>query len=305
MTSESDAPEIALVRAGNASPMTGEGTNSYVIGSDRVMVLDPGPGDAAHHAALLRAIADRPVAAILVSHSHLDHSEGARALAAATSAPVLGFGRHDAGLSPLMARLVDEGRAPGAAPVDMGGGEGADLDFAPDRMVADGERVESGAGWALEAIHTPGHLGNHLCFAAPGGAIFSGDHVMGWAPSMVSPPFGDMGAYLASLERLAARAAPRFLPGHGAPIEDPAARLAELAAHRRAREAKVLAALAEGAGAPEALRPRVYPEIDAAARPRLARAATRSLYAHLLLLWEQDRVRADGPPSQNAVFHLR
>ena len=208
-------PGIRRVTCPNPGPMTFTGTNAYILGRGAVAVVDPGPDIPEHRAAILGALAPgERVATILVTHSHVDHSPGARPLAAETGAELLAFGPHGAGISPRMAALAASG-------ADLGGGEGGDRDFAPDRMLADEETVE-GDGWAVRALHTPGHLSNHLCFAverldcgAPG-AVFSGDHVMAWATTMVSPPDGDMAAFLASLRRMQGRgdrvpARPRML----------------------------------------------------------------------------------------------
>ncbi|MBT8411798.1 MAG: MBL fold metallo-hydrolase, partial [Octadecabacter sp.] len=179
---------LTRVLAPNASPMTYWGTNSYILGHDRVAVIDPGPDDPKHLASLIRAIAGRPVSHILVTHSHLDHSPLARALSQATDAPVLAFGDSNAGRSVAMQELAASGL--------MGGGEGVDPTFAPDILVADGDTI-TGDGWALTALHTPGHFGNHLSFLW-GDVAFTGDHLMDWATSLVSPPDGDLTDFMAS-----------------------------------------------------------------------------------------------------------
>lgn len=252
------APGIRRILCPNPGPFTFRGTNTWLIGRGDVAVLDPGPEDASHLAAILRAVAGETVTHILVSHTHRDHSPGARPLAEATGAPSYGFGPH---LTP---------------------GEG-DPDFTPDHRLADGDIVE-GANWQLTALHTPGHCANHLAFAldGPEQALFSGDHVMSWSTTVVSPPDGDMTAYMASLAKLAARDDRLYLPGHGPPLPEPAAFVAALAAHRREREAKVLDALrAARRATPQELVPAVYgPELD----PRLVAGAARSLAAHLVKL---------------------
>ncbi|ARJ70096.1 MBL fold metallo-hydrolase [Paracoccus contaminans] len=267
----SDAVKLRVIRAPNPSALTGPGTNSFLIGEEGVAVIDPGPDDPGHIAAILAAAQGR-ISHILVTHAHLDHSAGAARLSAASGAPVLAFGPAGAGRSPVMQRLAGAG--------DMKGAEGADEGFRPDMRLADAERV-SGADWTLEAIHTPGHMGCHLSFRL-GDAVFCGDLAMGWSTTLISPPDGDLIDYLRSLERLA-RLAPRILyPAHGAPIEAPLPRLAELAAHRRERTAQVLAALEAGPATAAELAARIYAGLPG---PLLA-AAARNVLAHLIALGE-------------------
>ncbi|MEH6773810.1 MAG: MBL fold metallo-hydrolase [Cereibacter changlensis] len=281
-------PQLRRVLAPNPSPMTHRGTNSYIVGEGSVALIDPGPALPAHHAALLAAL--RPgerISHILVTHAHLDHSPLAAPLAEATGAELLAFG--PAARSPAMQALAE---------AEPGGGEGIDHGFAPQRRLADGESV-SGPGWTLTALHTPGHLGDHLCFGF-GDACFSGDHVMGWSSSLVSPPDGDMTAYRASLDRLGATPWRVLFPGHGAPVAAPATRIAWLAAHRRDRERMILDALAHGPAGLVSLTATVYAETPAALLP----AARRNLLAHLVDLAERNRIRADPRLSATARFHL-
>ena len=277
------APGLRRILAPNPSLMTFRGTNTYLVGEAEIAVVDPGPDDDAHLGAIMAAIAGARVRAILVTHAHLDHSPLSRRLSQLTGAPVCAFGDARAGRSDTMTRLVALGLS--------SGGEGIDHGFAPDVALGDGDTV-SGDGWTLQALHTPGHLGNHLCFAWED-ALFSGDVVMGWASSLVSPPDGDMTDYLASLDRLAQQCWSAFHPGHGAPVMDPAERLAALTAHRKTREAQILAALtASGATAP-ALACRIYVDTP----PSLLPAATRNVFAHLLDLRSRNKV--SGPPDAN------
>lgn len=283
-------PGLRRVLAPNPSPMTYRGTNTYLLGAGEVAVIDPGPGLPAHLDAILAALGPgERIARIFVTHSHRDHSELAPALAAATGAPILAFGDSLAGRSGAMVRLAAAGL--------LGGGEGADAAFAPDILIADGETV-TGAGGALTAVWTPGHFGNHLSFVW-NGAVFTGDVAMGWASSLVSPPEGDMGAYMASLERLAGLGARRLYPAHGAPIDAPAARLAELTAHRRGREAAIRAGLAAGPATAATLASRIYTDTPAALMP----AAERNVLAHLLDLEERMLARAEPAPGPAALWH--
>lgn len=272
---EEAAPGVRRVLCGNPSAFTFRGTNTYIIGRGRgVAVLDPGPEDAAHLQAILAATRGETVSHILVSHTHRDHSPGAAALAAATGAPTYAHGPH-------------------LTPPDQGG-EGGDHAFRPDRLLADSETVEGEGGWRLTALHTPGHCGNHLCFALEGtGTLFSADHVMSWSTSVVSPPDGDMAAYMRSLKQLRERDDRLLLPGHGPAITEPQPFLSALAAHREEREALVVEALRVRAGRPataaELVAP-VYGPLD----PRLVAAAGRSLLAHLIKLEAEGAARREG-----------
>lgn len=282
-------PDLRLIRAPNPSPMTEAGTNSWLI-SDRgqAMLIDPGPALPAHHAALMQALAGLELVAILVTHSHLDHSAGVPALAQATGAPVLALGPHFTGQSPRMAALQAQGLTAGA--------EGIDHDFRPDQGLTDGQPLRLGR-FEVDAIRTPGHTANHMAFAC-GGLLFSGDHAMGWASSLISPPDGDMGDYMASLDRLAARDWRRMLPGHGAPVEDPAARLAELTRHRRQREAEILAAVTDTPADAATIARAVYRDTPAA----LMGAATRNVLAHLVDLHDRSLIRTEPPLTATAGF---
>ena len=270
---EQVAPGIRRILCGNPGPFTWRGTNTWLIGGgSSVAVLDPGPVDEAHLAAILNATRGERISHILVSHTHRDHSPGVAALQAATGAASHGFGPH-------------------MTPPEQGG-EGGDHAFRPDEAIADDATV-SGGDWSLRAIHTPGHCANHLCFALEGsGILFSADHVMSWSTSVVSPPDGDMAAYMRSLARLAERDDRLFLPGHGPALPNPGPFMAALAAHRREREAMVLDALrAARRATAQALVPPVYgPALD----PRLVPAAARSLLAHLIKLESEGAARRDG-----------
>ena len=295
---EEVAPGIRRITARNPSPFTFTGTRSYLVGRGDVALIDPGPDDPAHVDAILAALAPgERIARVLVTHSHRDHTGAVPGIVAATGAPVAAFGPHGAGLSDTMRRLAASGAV-------LGGGEGGDAGFAPDLALADGEAVE-GPGWRLVALHTPGHLSNHLSFALEGagdtsGIVFTGDTVMGFATTLVSPPEGDMAAFMASLERLAARNDRLYLPGHGHPVRDPRAMLAWQIRHRQERFDQILTALGHGPADAARLAHAIYTDVD----PALLPAAERNVLASLIGLADRGRVACDGPIAADAVFRL-
>lgn len=257
---ESLSPLVRRILAPNPSAFTYTGTQTFVIGSGDVAIIDPGPDSSEHLEALLAAIDGERVAAILCTHTHRDHSPLSRALQSATDAPIIGC----AALS-----MEDEGPRADAA---------FDADYLPDRVLSDGESLE-GEGWSLTAVATPGHTSNHLCFALPQErALFSGDHVMGWSTTIVSPPDGDMAAYMASLAKLKARDDAIYYPAHGPAVDKPQKLVRGLLLHRRQREAQILAELGRGEAEIPAMVARMYKGID----PRLLPAAARSVLAHLI-----------------------
>lgn len=282
---------VRVVTAPNAGPMTHTGTRTYVVGNGDVALIDPGPADPRHFDALLGALEPgERIAQILVTHSHLDHSPLARAFA--ERAPVAAFGRSHDGRSQRMNELERTGF--------LGGGEGVDREFVPDVFLADGEILEGG-NWALQAIHTPGHLSNHMCFALVGaGMLFTGDHVMGWSTTLVSPPDGDISDFMGSLRKLIERPERTYLPGHGPPVGDGPDLAARQLAHRQEREAQIIAALGGGPAAPPALVEKIYEGLD----PRLRAAASRNVLAHLIDLAGRGIVRAAGPVRADALFEL-
>jgi glyoxylase-like metal-dependent hydrolase (beta-lactamase superfamily II) len=282
-------PGLRRIVAPNPSAMTYRGTNTYLIGTTAIGVIDPGPQSDLHLQAILEAIAPgQHISHIIVTHTHLDHSPLARPLADRCGAPVLAFGHASAGRSQVMQTLAQNGL--------LGGGEGIDHDFVPDQRLADGEVIEAD-GWSVQALHTPGHIGNHLSLGW-GDACFTADHVMGWASSLVSPPDGDLTDFMASCTRLAATDWRVFYPGHGAPVDTPAARLDWLIQHRQSREAAILTELARAPATAREVAEKVYAETPQA----LLGAATRNVLAHLVDLTGKSRVSPIGELHAEARF---
>ena len=269
------SPLIRRLVASNKSAFTAWGSGTYVVGRGAVAVIDPGPADDAHIDTLLRLLGEERISHIVVTHTHLDHSPGARILQARLRAagkpvaPIVGCGPH--------ARI-----GPNDEPVE----EGGDFDHQPDTELRDGD-VVMGQDWTLTAVHTPGHTSNHLCYElAEERALFSGDHVMGWSTTVVSPPDGDMAHYIASCRTLLARADAVLYPTHGAPITAPQTFITQLIAHRLDREAQIVACIGDGVAEIPAMVARLYAEVDV----HLHRAAARSVEAHLIALERAGRV---------------
>ncbi|MCJ2136777.1 MBL fold metallo-hydrolase [Methylobacterium sp. J-026] len=282
---EAVAPLIRRRIAPNGGPFTASGTCTYVVGQGRVAVLDPGPDDPAHIDALLHGLAGEHIEAIVVTHTHRDHSPGARLLAARTGAPIVGCGPHRA------ARALAEGEVP---LLDAS----ADRAHAPDRVMTEGDLV-SGPGWTLVAVETPGHTMNHLAFTLPEAqALFSGDHVMAWSTTIVAPPDGEMRAYMASLDKLRSRDETIYWPGHGGPVREPARFLRGLACHRRQREAAIRARLGAGDTGIAQIVAAIYQGLD----PRLRGAASLSVFAHLEDLVGRGLVAVDGTPRLDGTY---
>jgi glyoxylase-like metal-dependent hydrolase (beta-lactamase superfamily II) len=282
------APGVRRIVARNPGPFTFRGTGTYVVGEGEVAVIDPGPDLAEHIAALVAGLADEAVTHILVTHTHCDHSPAAKALKAATGAPTHGFGPHAGG------RRGEPGIE-----------EGGDWDFVPDIVLRDGESLaggKSGGKWRFEAVHTPGHTSNHLCFAlTDAGILFSGDHVMGWSTSVIAPPDGDMAAYMASLDKLLARRDRVYWPTHGPAISEPEHHVRAFIAHRREREAGIVDCLKAGSETVDAMVERLYVGLN----PALRRAAGRSVLAHLIDLIDRDIVATEEAPTVTARYRLR
>lgn len=279
------AENVQRLTVNNPGPFTFHGTNTYIVGGSSVAVIDPGPEDEAHFRALMTALEGREVTHIAVSHTHKDHSPLARRLKQETGAIIVAEGPHRA------ARPLHDGETNPFA-------ESSDTEFVPDRALGEGERVE-GDGWTLTALLTPGHSANHAAFALEGtGIVFSADHVMAWATSIVAPPDGSMADYMASLESLLARDDRIYFPGHGGPVREPASFLRGLRTHRRMRERAVLERIRSGDRTiPDMVRA-IYRDTD----PRLHGAAALSVLSHLEDLVDKGQVSTDGPARLTGHF---
>lgn len=276
-------PGVRRVLCNNPSPFTFTGTVSYIIGEGKVAILDPGPDDAAHAAALLDAVRGETVTHILVTHTHIDHVPATPALQRATGAKVYSFGPHP--------------RPEGGEKSE----EAGDLAFAPDVKLNDGDVIE-GDGWNVEAVHTPGHISNHLCFAVKEDrALLSGDHVMGWSTAVISPPDGNMADYFASLRKLLPRDETVYIPTHGAEIRNPTPFVQAYIEHRLGREAQIVARLKEG---PQTI-PQMVAKNYADTPVHLHAAAGRSMLAHLVQMVKDGRVKTeDGRAAIDSLYRL-
>jgi glyoxylase-like metal-dependent hydrolase (beta-lactamase superfamily II) len=281
------APNVRAVLANNPGPFTFKGTMSYIIGRGKVAILDPGPDDDAHIAALLDAVRGETVTDIFVTHTHRDHSPAVPKVKRATGATVRAQGPH------RLARPLHTGET---RRLDAS----ADMDFRPDIALADGETVR-GNGWTLEAVTTPGHTANHMAFAfKEADLLFAGDHVMAWSTTIVAPPDGAMSDYMASLQKLARRTEPLYLCGHGAPVRDAPRYVQFLIRHRQGREASILHRLGKGPADIPTIVKADYIGLD----PRLAGAAALSVLAHLEDLVARGAVATQGPPSIEGSYRL-
>lgn len=271
------SPLIRRVIARNPGPFTFVGTGTYIVGRGEVAVIDPGPDLDEHLDAILAGLEPgERVTHILITHHHSDHSPLARALKARTGAPVYGC---------APAAVAEESTIRTEA--------GADLGFDPDVSLCGGGQVISGPGWTLEAVATPGHTSNHICFALrEENAFFSGDHIMGWSTTVITPPDGDMTDYMESLELVKARGYDVLWPTHGPPIREVTPFIEAYAAHRRAREAQVLKAVQDGYGKITEMVPVLYADVDS----RLHPAAARSVFGHMIDLTRRGKVLTDGEP---------
>ena len=273
------SPGIVRIVANNPSPLTFKGTNTYLVGMTELAVIDPGPLDPDHLAAILNAAGGRQIRQILITHAHRDHVDGANALKEETGAQILGYGRDE---------IPPEG--PSVSPQ---GSEFIDYVFTPDVKITHGDVIEE-KEWRLEAIHTPGHAPDHLCFALLGrNILFSGDHVMAWNTTLVAPPEGSMADYVSSLQILLERPENLYLPGHGGRLDEPQRSVKAYLLHRRWREQSILEAIRGGVGTIQSIVPVIYPTID----QKLTRAAALSVQAHVEHLIARGLVTCDGSPT--------
>lgn len=272
-TAEQLEPLVRRVLAANPSAFTFTGTQTYLVGAgDDIAVIDPGPDEPNHLAALIAAIGRARVLAVLCTHTHRDHSPAAAPLSARTGAPIVG----------CAALVLDDAGPRADASFDPA--------YAPDRVLHDGEQL-NGPDWTLTAVATPGHTSNHLCYALPqSGALFTGDHVMGWSTTVVAPPDGDMAAYMNSLQKLHGRDDRVYYPAHGAEVDNPRQFVRGLIGHRRQRERQILALLSEKPRAIADMVPRMYKGVA----PELWGAAGRSVLAHLIDCERRGMVRREG-----------
>lgn len=276
------APGLRRMVVNNPGGFTFHGTNTYVIGTGEVAVLDPGPLNTEHFDALMSALEGETVTHILLTHTHMDHSPAAKPLKEQTGAKTYGYGPHGSG-------KLDSG-----IQVEAGG----DMDFVPDVAVRHGDIIKGG-DWEVECVFTPGHTSNHICFALPDKqGLITGDHVMGWSTSVISPPDGDMKAYMDSLDILVERADKVLWPAHGDAIRNPATFLKEFIAHRQAREVQITACIADGLTDIRTMVSRMYADVD----PKLHRPAAMSVLAHLQHMIATGRASCDGTPGIESVY---
>ena len=280
--SEQIAPGVRRVIAENPSPFTLYGTGTYILGTGNVAVIDPGPADPAHIRAIMQAVEGETISHILVTHTHMDHSPGCALLKQQTDAPTYAYGPHGAG-------KLEEG-----VPVE----EGGDMDFVPDERVVDGQVIEGG-DWSVECVYTPGHTSNHMCFALrEAKTLFTGDHVMGWSTSIISPPDGDMAAYMASLDLLLERDDEFYWPTHGPVIDDPKTHVRAFIEHRREREAQILNCIDDGVGQIGEMVPLMYKDTPEFMYP----AAARSVYAAIEYLVSKNELIAIAEMNLEGTF---
>ena len=273
--------DLVVITADNASPMTFTGTRTYILGTENLIVIDPGPDSEAHLSSLMKYIGKRKVTDILLTHSHIDHSPLSRKLKIETGARIIGFGSADEARTSFMKKL--------SSSLDLGGEEGIDKDLALDEKVID-KQILNLNNYSIEVVHTPGHLSNHVCFSLKDRQIlFSGDHVMGWATTLISPPDGDLGSFMNSLEKLSDREEMIYYPGHGKPLKEPRKMVLAQIKHSRDREEQILNSVSKISRTPAEIVDDVYVDLN----PMLKAAAVRNVLAHLIDLYQRDQVYTD------------
>ena len=280
------AKNITCILAPNPSPMTFKGTNTYVVGDAELAIIDPGPISDKHFNNIMEVIANRTVKFIFLTHSHIDHTPLAKQIANVFDVKTYAFGPSGSGLSEIMLNLIAEGYE--------SGGEGIDDVFHPDHLVEDGDFFLLN-NEKITAIYTPGHMGNHICYQYDK-VLFTGDHIMDWATSMVSPPYGDLTQFMASCRMLQTKQFGLFLPGHGDPVKNPSERLNFIISHRLDREEQIISTIKNTQMTAIEITKIVYTEID----HRLIPAATRNVFAHLIDLKERGIIEFDGTISENS-----
>jgi len=277
---------ITCILAPNPSPMTFKGTNTYIVGDAELAIIDPGPISDVHFANIIKVIANRPVKFIFLTHSHIDHSPLAEQISCELGAETYAFGPSGSGLSEIMLNLIAEGYESGV--------EGVDNEFHPDHLVKDGDFFILN-NEKITAIYTPGHMGNHVCYQYDK-LLFTGDHIMDWATSMVSPPYGDLTQFMASCRMLQTKQFDLFLPGHGGPVKNPSERINFIINHRLDREEQIISTIKNTPMTAMEITKIVYTEID----HRLIPAATRNVFAHLIDLKERGIVEFEGAISEKS-----
>jgi len=277
------SPLVRRVIARNPSPFTFHGTGTYIVGRGNVAVIDPGPADPAHVDAIFDAIPGERVSHVLVTHTHLDHSPACALVRDRCDAPTYGFGPHGSGLDD-----------------DVQVEEGGDRLFKPDKVVRHGDRI-AGDGWTMECVYTPGHTSNHMCYAlTEERTLFTGDHVMAWSTSVISPPDGDMKRYMDSLDLLLERDDARYWPTHGPAVLKPHAHVRAFIAHRREREQQIIACLENGIDKITKMVPQMYADLPEFMYP----AAARSVLAAVVFLVQRGEVATDDPVNVSASYRL-
>lgn len=278
------SPLIRRVIAHNPSPFTLHGTGTYILGKGNVAVVDPGPADPNHIRAIVDAVRGERITHVLVTHCHTDHSPGCRLLREFTDAPTHAFGPHGSGVDEEGVQIE----------------EAADNDFAPDQRVRHGEVIQ-GDGWSVECVYTPGHTSNHMCYALrEEKTLFSGDHVMAWSTSVISPPDGDMRRYLASLELLLDRDDARYWPTHGPSVDDTKGHVRAFIAHRREREQQILACIESGTYEIKKMVPQMYADLP----EFMYGAAARSVLASIIYLAQREELVVEGELGLKGIYRI-